>query len=523
MTKRFVLILLTSLILLGCVTTGNRGDSVFSDYTIVEAESAQLLNDAMLYGDTSASGSQGVAYLDVIGRGISIKDHPGGTKFSIRYASQNSNPSMALYINDKFIEIINLESTGTWLGIYKVKSFDIATNEGDVIKLITTEDTEPINIDCLFFHGETFEGDFGDPVLDGQRDYREVGPEKVEYKLPQYYTFDKFMKGKFTPPDDKMLFFIGQDIDSVKGYIKNVDKNPSGTTTYTGISEGGEMLLGLRDVVDYTCGDVGARTQMEMVPNSVLSIGLYIVDNSGTNLLNIANGTYDDNIRELGHFIMGTGGPVYLRIGYEIDGPWNHYEPEEFVGAWRRIVDVLNEMKCDNVAYVWQSCTHLGGRYKDYPLRAWWPGDEYVDWLGLSYFIHEFDYHEELLELARVKNKPVMISEATPQFYQLDERTYTHDQGAKFWNKTDNQIWNEWYYQFFTYIYDNRDVIRAVAYINCDWDAQYNWGAPNYPSGYWGDTRIEKNRKIKKLWKSEMSRDMWLNADENLNTLLGWN
>jgi hypothetical protein len=49
----------------------------------------------------------------------------------------------------------------------------------------------------------------------------------------------------------------------------------------------------------------------------------------------------------------------------------------------------------------------------------------------------------------------------------------------------------------FKYINENSDVIRGLAYINANWDAQPRWGAP-HNEGYWGDSRLEVNPEIAK-------------------------
>src|ERR1700693_6422639 len=37
--------------------------------------------------------------------------------------------------------------------------------------------------------------------------------------------------------------------------------------------------------------------------------------------------------------------PSFMRIGYEFDGEWNAYEPEAYVAAWRRIVEIFRGKK----------------------------------------------------------------------------------------------------------------------------------------------------------------------------------
>ena len=80
-------------------------------------------------------------------------------------------------------------------------------------------------------------------------------------------------------------------------------------------------------------------------------------------------------------------------------------------------------------------------------MEAWYPGDEYVDWMGLSYFVQEADCggppFDELLAFAREHGKPVLVAEATPRRYKTGELTFSFD-GANPKPKTADEIWTEW-------------------------------------------------------------------------------
>jgi len=70
----------------------------------------------------------------------------------------------------------------------------------------------------------------------------------------------------------------------------------------------------------------------------------------------IATGEYDHLIEELANFLRKYRSmPFLIRIGYEFDGSWNDYDPENFKLAWRRIVDGLHERDIDNFATVMAS------------------------------------------------------------------------------------------------------------------------------------------------------------------------
>jgi hypothetical protein len=109
---------------------------------------------------------------------------------------------------------------------------------------------------------------------------------------------------------------------------------------------------------------------------------------------------------------------------------------------------------------------------------------------------------DQVLEFARSRGKPVMIAESSPQGYDLAENfnaniapIWDGKQKGDIKSVSDSEIWNAWYAPLFQYMNDNNDVIRALAYINANWDAQSRWGAP-HAEGYWGDSRLQVNPEI---------------------------
>ena len=122
---------------------------------------------------------------------------------------------------------------------------------------------------------------------------------------------------------------------------------------------------------------------------------------------------------------------------------------------------------------------------------------------------------EEVLAMARRAVKPVMIAEAAPQGFDLANSTrrfisaiWDGEAAKGSVHRSAEEIWNAWYEPLFRFMEDNRDVIRALAYINCNWEAQPMWGPP-YDAGYWGDSQLEANAALGErfshaigVWKS---------------------
>lgn len=275
--------------------------------------------------------------------------------------------------------------------------------------------------------------------------------------------------------------FIGQDLGAVGG-LENYKEGyvdafgvPDGVTSYTSLPS----LAGLEAFANWGAGDVNAKEYVdcEAFKNAEIAIGLYIVGQTNA----ISKGLYDDSIKRLGEFIKNSGRTVYLRIGYEFDGAWNGYDPEEYIASFKRIVDVLKSDGVENFETVWQSSGNGGAEY----LIRWYPGDEYVDWMGYSYFDGaQAMIGRGILKLAREHEKPVFIAEATPKKDNL--------------NGNAELIWKAWYEPFLKHLNKNKDVIGAISYINCNWNVQPMW----FGQG-WGDSRIQVSEYITQKWQEE--------------------
>ena len=352
-----------------------------------------------------------------------------------------------------------------------------------------------------------------------------------------------------TPPatsgdTPERLLIIGQDLGAIRGYMdSNCCPRPAALTAYVdfydilteddfgglGINATGEPI----DLeFDWDAGPVSAyKTATEFGVDSI-AIGLSLTENEHPGkLARLVAGDFDDEIHQLAVLFAKIPGQVYLRIGYEFDGAWNKgYEDQQnYIQAYRRIVDSLRSQQTANVQYVWQGSAAvvddvIDKQHED--IDGWYPGDDYVDWMAFSWFMHadeqtsvEDSYSlptprqlaDEILKLARAHAKPVMIAEASPQAFDLLRRTSANHSpiwdgpsGENEVSLSNEQIWEGWFAPMFDYLDSNRDVIYAVAYINANWDAQAMWGRP-YENGYWGDSRLEVNDEIAARFTAEVA------------------
>lgn len=319
-----------------------------------------------------------------------------------------------------------------------------------------------------------------------------------------------FTQKSFAPPEGKVLHIAGQFREEFDDYIENVTENgvacglPGGAAFYTNL---------------YLQGMTGPFINFPGNPHQDLpylakvyepltfQIALWL---GSSQLKQIPNGTYDDGIRKLAENLKSYNRPIYFRIGYEFDGPHNEYEPWEYRAAYRYIVDRLRAAGVTNVAYVWHSYA-LIPTYGNYDVMEWYPGDDYVDWIGISFFqVTEEGYYpgvnrDRLLEIARQKQKPVMICESSAI-------RLTESQKAK----TGQSYWDYWYAPYFEFIENNPEV-KAFSIINSDWDSlgqtqDYNWG----------DARIAQDPVVLEHWREKMREERYLHSNTELYKQLGY-
>ena len=314
--------------------------------------------------------------------------------------------------------------------------------------------------------------------------------------------------GRFAPPAGKVLVFIGQDNASVggnskyhDGYVDNVGV-PGGITHYVYFSDGwtnkfgrafsSGRVAGLNTETEWAAGPMNLKAYVDspVFSNCVIHVSVSMEGNCEDR---VADGSLDHFITEFVAFIKAhPAHPFLIRIGYEFDGSWNNYDPKNFKKAFRRIVDALRKDRLPNVAFVFASASSVKpGQFEKYD-----PGAEYYDWVGYSWWGGDRD-GEPALRFARKVRKPLFIAEATPRCHFLNK-----EEAAT--------VWTNWFEKFFAHIEKNKDVVRAVSYINADWESQ-----PMWKGGKWGQTRVETSQEIKRRWLEKMADPRFINAADN--------
>jgi hypothetical protein len=96
----------------------------------------------------------------------------------------------------------------------------------------------------------------------------------------------------------------------------------------------------------------------------------------------VARGDYDFYVDAWAGAAKQFGRPLFVRLGHEMNDPYRYpWGPqnntkEEFIGAWRHIVERFRRAGANNVLWIW--APHVAYQYWE----LYYPGAEYVDWVS---------------------------------------------------------------------------------------------------------------------------------------------
>jgi len=153
------------------------------------------------------------------------------------------------------------------------------------------------------------------------------------------------------------------------------------------------------------------------------------VKNPDWALQSILDGKYDAYLKRFARKVKNARGPVMLRPMHEMNGYWypwsglvNGNTPAKFIRAWRYIHKVFDAEGATNVTWVWTvNWNSVPNSYAN-RFAAYYPGDTYVDWVGISGFnwgtvrpgskwMSFSEIYDSPLAYLRTLNKPIAIAE----------------------------------------------------------------------------------------------------------------
>ena len=301
---------------------------------------------------------------------------------------------------------------------------------------------------------------------------------------------------------------IGQDYESIRAYLDDITPStpPHAYMVYTDL----QTLMGLSSPVNYGSGIEYANGVIELshqyFPNSLpsLQIGLWL--NGTLGCRDILNHQYQAQIVQLFQYCMANStnlAKIYLRIGYEFDNPDFRYnsDPDIYRHTFQYLVDECERLystKCrETMEFVWHSwAATTYTSYSSPQLNDFYPGDDYVDWIGISVFSQLYTVESLpqnvsalgtpatvrlVCDFARHHDKRIMIAESTP-FGGIDQL---------------NDPWSDWFVPVLDLIEEY--TIQMWSYIYCNWKEQPMWRNAGF-----GDSRLSQNATLVRLWQHQV-------------------
>ncbi len=133
----------------------------------------------------------------------------------------------------------------------------------------------------------------------------------------------------------------------------------------------------------------------------------------------IVAGRFDIYLRKYAEEVHSYRGRVLIGFAHEMNGNWypwgaTHTRPKVFRKAWRHVVTIFRESGDFNVTWLWVINGLAPG---EAPIRAWWPGSKYVDWVGVdAYYVQPAQVFSKVFEptfaaVRKLTRKPILIAE----------------------------------------------------------------------------------------------------------------
>lgn len=154
----------------------------------------------------------------------------------------------------------------------------------------------------------------------------------------------------------------------------------------------------------------------------------------------IINGSFDAYLHQYAKDIVSTGLPLAIRLDHEMNGTWypwsernganhaiNGNNVGDYVKMWQHVHDIFQaEGANELVIWVWapnitnnmQPASHTTQEF----LAGYYPGDDYVDWVGLSGYLRPpwragnnftfgYTYASSLTQLRALTSKRILLAE----------------------------------------------------------------------------------------------------------------
>jgi hypothetical protein len=204
----------------------------------------------------------------------------------------------------------------------------------------------------------------------------------------------------------------------------------------------------------------------DQLPSSIpyLPRGSYpLISWRGVKYRDILNGKSDALIARAAQRLRDLGRPLMMRWGWEMNGGWydwggakNGQDTDGYISCHRRLHRIFGEQGADNVAWVWSPNWNYNPREAWNRTEEYYPGDEYVDWVGVS----GYNLHQE---------SPSTLFDTIYQQYSPVKPIIITETGAM---EKGGSTKADWIADFRKYV-EQRPAIGAVSWFDTDTHFSY--------------------------------------------------
>lgn len=147
-------------------------------------------------------------------------------------------------------------------------------------------------------------------------------------------------------------------------------------------------------------------------------------------IFDVLSGKYDKNIKRWAVKTKELKEDVLFRVANEMNGDWSKWshlyiynDPDIYKMAYRHVASIFKKEHANNAKFVWNPNNTSSPYYQWNKQEMYYPGDEFVDWIGLTAYNwgktkwQEFKYFDELYDNLYHEyeynhpNKPFIIAE----------------------------------------------------------------------------------------------------------------
>lgn len=185
-------------------------------------------------------------------------------------------------------------------------------------------------------------------------------------------------------------------------------------------------------------------------------------------LQKIIDGKFDKELKAWALDAKTHGDPLMVEFGTEMNGNWfpwsgfhNGKNPKKFKAAYKHIINIFRNVGADNVSFAF----HVN--YDSYPVEKWntmsayYPGDDYIDWIGMSIYGAQ-----------RTNDEWIDISETFDKAYkEMSELSKNKPLAVFEFGVVENEKKAEWLKSFFNLVKLNKyNRIKGLSYWHSSWE-----------------------------------------------------